>query len=464
MILEDNIEYIKIDDPIPDKLLFLTQERKRYKVVKGGRGGAKSQSFARSLIDLASKKPLKILCTREYQNSIKDSVHSLLKRLIKLKNLDNPILRNHFVILETKIFNTNGSEFIFSGLQNIESLKSIDEIDICWIAEASSVCLNSLKKLTPSIRKEDSEIWIEFNPESEEDPVWVRFCQYKDSEGESQRLPDSYESKNVIFETINWDENPYFPAVLEVERQECLRTMSDEYDHIWGGELNIKSEALIFKDKHEVKEFDYPDINYVEYQRYLQGADFGYTKDPSVLIRAFIQKEGIKTNLYICNEAYGHKVEINGLSELYNEIPNVKEWTIKGDCSEPATISYLAQDYDEETKEKGFDIVSCKKFPGSVQAGINFMRSFDKIYVHPRCPETARELRLYAYKVDKKTGKLAKKLGADGKSKYIILDKNNHCLDGVRYLLDDHIEDSVSQDIVYDEADNTNDLDSKYDW
>ena len=121
-------EIIKIDDPIPDKLLFLTQEKKRYKVVKGGRGSAKSESIGRSLIDLTSKRPLKILCTREYQNSIKDSVHSLLKRLIKLQKLDNPILRNHFVTLETKIFNANGSEFVFSGLQNIESLKSIDQI------------------------------------------------------------------------------------------------------------------------------------------------------------------------------------------------------------------------------------------------------------------------------------------------------------------------------------------------
>jgi len=461
-MIESNI--INIDDPIPDKLLFFTQEKKRYKVVKGGRGSAKSESIGRSLIDLTSKKPLKVLCTREYQNSIKDSVHSLLKRLIKLKKLDNPILRNHFVVLETKIFNANGSEFVFSGLQNIESLKSIDQIDICWITEASSVNFNSFKKLTPSIRREGSEIWIDFNPDSEEDPVYTRFCQYLDSEGEIQDMPKSYESKNVILETINWDENPNFPDVLEIERQECLRTMPEEYDHIWGGELNVKSEALIFKDKFKVKDFDYPDINNVEYQRYLQGADFGYTKDPSVLIRSFIQKEGIKKNLYIINEAYGHKIEINGLSSLYNEIPNVKDWTIKGDCSEPATISYLAQDYDEETDEKGFNIVSCKKFPGSVQAGINFLRSFDNIYIHPRCIETAREFRLYAYEVVKKTGKIAKKVGADGKSKYVILDKNNHCIDGVRYSLDDYIEDSVSQNVVYDEADNTNDLTSKYNW
>lgn len=462
--MSSDIEYLNIDDPIPDKLLFLTRERKRYKVVKGGRGSAKSESIARCLIDLASKKPLQILCCRGYDNAIKRSVHSLLSRIIKLNKLDNPLLVNHFKIFETKIVGSNGSEFIFSGLQNVESLQSIDQIDICWVEEASVVDLNTLKKLTPSIRKEGSEIWISFNPESEEDPVYVKFCQYIDSEGEKKDMPNSYESKNVILETINWEENPNFPDVLEIERQECLRTMPDEYEHIWGGELNVKSEALIFKGKFEVKEFDYPDINYVEYQRYLQGADFGYTKDPSVLIRAFIQKEGIETNLYIVNEAYGHKIEINGLSSLYNEIPDVKDWTIKGDCSEPATISYLAQDYDEETEEKGFDIVSCKKFPGSVQAGINFMRSFDKIYIHPRCIKTAREFRLYAYKVDKKTGKIAKRTGADGKSKYIILDKNNHCMDGIRYSLDDHIEDSVNQDIVYDEADNTNNLESKYDW
>jgi len=452
-------DIIIIDDPIPDKLLFFTQRKKRYKVVKGGRGSAKSETIGRSLIDLTSKNPLKILCTREYQNSIKDSVHSLLKRLIKRQKLDSPILRNHFVVLETKIFNANGSEFVFSGLQNIESLKSIDQIDLCWITEASSVNLNSFKKLTPSIRKEASEIWIDFNPDSEEDPVYARFCQYLDSEGERQNLPNSYESKNVILETINWDENPNFPDVLEIERQECLRTMPDEYDHIWGGELNVKSEALIFKGKYEVKEFDYPDINYVDYTRYFQGADFGFANDPNTLIRSFIKTEGRKRNLYICNEAYGHKIDTNNLSKLYAEIPDVRKWETKGDSARPETISYLGQPYDKERDEKGFLMTSCTKWPGSVEDGIFYLKSFDKIFIHPRCPETAKEFRLYAYKVDKKTGELAKAAG-----KYVILDKNNHCIDAVRYGLDDFIKNSVNEDVVYDEADNTNDLDSKYNW
>ena len=126
-------------DFIPPKLLFFAFEKKRYKIAAGGRGSAKSETVARSLISLAMQSPLKILCTRAYQNSITDSVHSLLARIIKKNNL-----HGFFKVNLHNIVAINGSEFIFSGLQKIDSLKSVDQIDICWIEEASTVTKHNL--------------------------------------------------------------------------------------------------------------------------------------------------------------------------------------------------------------------------------------------------------------------------------------------------------------------------------
>ena len=180
----------------PEKLSCLF-EKSRYKVLYGGRGGAKSWGVARALLILAAKDPLRILCAREFQTSLKDSVHKLLCDQIVELGLDT-----FYDITAATIRGKNGSEFNFVGLKNnVANVKSYEGVDICWVEEAQTVSQSSWKTLTPTIRKKDSEIWITFNPELETDETYQRFVVH---------APD-----NAIVQKINWSDNPWFPDTLK---------------------------------------------------------------------------------------------------------------------------------------------------------------------------------------------------------------------------------------------------------
>lgn len=219
---------------LPDKLAFLFQP-KRYKVVHGGRGSGKSWGYARSLLIEGWRRPLRILCTREVQKSIKDSVHKLLSDQIEAMGLGS-----HYQVLQNEIRGANGTEFIFSGLsdQTAESIKSYEGVDICWVEEAQAVTRRSLDILTPTIRKAGSEIWFSFNPELDTDEVFSRFVLGQPS------------SAAVV--EMNWRDNPWFPAVLEEERQDFLRQVAsgkrsqDDYDNIWEGKCRAAVEGAIY--------------------------------------------------------------------------------------------------------------------------------------------------------------------------------------------------------------------------
>ncbi len=201
----------------PEKLDFLFRPA-RYKVAHGGRGSAKSWGFARALLIQAAQKPLRVLCTREVQRSIKDSVHKLLSDQIEGLGLGSL-----YDILATEIRCKNGSEFIFAGLstQTVESIKSFEGIDIVWVEEAQAVSKRSWDVLTPTIRKPGSEIWVSFNPELETDETYQRFVM----------TPPI----GSVVAQLNWRDNPWFPPELEAERQDTIKRDPDSYDNIWEG-------------------------------------------------------------------------------------------------------------------------------------------------------------------------------------------------------------------------------------
>ena len=210
---------------LPDKMQFLF-EKHRYKVAYGGRGGIKSWSFARAALIIASSMPVRILCARELQNSIKESVHQLLKQQIAKMNLDAK-----FKILAQAIVGTNGSEFIFSGLRdNITKIKSMEGIDIVWVEEAEKVSENSWSVLIPTIRKAGSEIWVSFNPDQESDPTYKRFV--------LAPPPDA-----VVVPT-GWQDNPWLPEELKREKDYLKRVAYAAYLHVWEGGLQIKPAFL----------------------------------------------------------------------------------------------------------------------------------------------------------------------------------------------------------------------------
>ncbi|MEE3504846.1 PBSX family phage terminase large subunit [Pseudomonas sp. 10C3] len=370
----------------------------RYKVFHGGRGGAKSWEIARALVLIASSKKTRILCAREVQNTIKDSVHKLLKDQIESLGLNA-----WFTITDKAITSSVGSEFIFKGLRfDVQGVKSTEGVDICWVEEAQTVTSASWDVLTPTIRKNDSEIWISFNPNEATDPTYMRFV---------ANPPDD----SIVIE-VNYPDNPWFPEVLRKEMEYCKRVDFEAYEHIWLGKPKSISEAVIFSGKYRVEAFS--DDLWLQADRLFFGADFGFAQDPSTLIRSFI----LGNKLYIEYEAYGVGVEIDEMAQLYDSIPDARDWPIKGDCSRPETISYM--------RRQSFSIEAAAKWSGCVEDGIAHLRGFEEIIIHERCKHMAAEARLYSYKVDKLSGDVLP----------VIVDKHNHCWDAVRYSLDGYIQ------------------------
>lgn len=190
----------------------------RYKICLGGRGGGRSWSYARALLVDAWQNPLRVLCTREIQRSIKDSVYQLL--IDQIKELD---LQAHFTIKNDEILSDAGSKFVFAGLrqQEILNLKSMEAIDRVWVEEAQSVSEKSWQILIPTIRKPGSEIWITFNPGMITDPTYQRFI---------VNPPD-----DTVIIHASYHDNEWFPAELEAERLHCKKYDPDNYDNIWEG-------------------------------------------------------------------------------------------------------------------------------------------------------------------------------------------------------------------------------------
>lgn len=217
---------------LPEKLASV-YEPWRYKVLHGGRGGGKSHGVAEILLDMGARKTLRILCAREIQKSMRDSVHRLLKdKIVKLG------LTGFYEITDTEIRGANGTLFLFSGLQShtVDSIKSFEGVDIVWVEEAHGVSKKSWDVLIPTIRKEGSEIWLTLNPDMDTDETYVRFI--------ARRSPDT-----LVIE-INWRDNPWFPKVLNEERRKAKALDPDSYEHIWEGKPRRVAEGAIYR--HEI--------------------------------------------------------------------------------------------------------------------------------------------------------------------------------------------------------------------
>lgn len=371
----------------------------RYKGAHGGRGSGKSHFFAELLIEKALMQPgLRAVCIREIQKSLEQSV----KRLIEDK-IESLGVGKRFRVLDKEIETPGGGLFIFQGMQNhtADSIKSLEGYDVAWVEEAQTLSAHSLRLLRPTIRKPNSEIWLSWNPASPEDPV-DRLLRGESKIGGS-----------VVVEA-NWRDNPFFPDVLREEMANDQARSPDDFEHVWNGGYLTIAGAIIFRNRVSVEDFETPH----NVERFFYGADWGFSADPTALVRSFIRDDC----LYIDHEAFGHGVEIDDLPQLFDSVPGTRDWPIKGDSSRPETISYM--------RRQGYSIEPAAKWSGSVEDGIAHLKGFKKIVVHKRCAHIAREFRLYSYKVDKVTGDVLP----------IIVDKHNHGLDALRYSLDGYIQ------------------------
>lgn len=365
----------------------------RYKVVYGGRGKGASWQIARMLLYKAHKVPSRVLCTREFQNSINESVYHTLVTQIELLQLSG------FRIMKNEILHMNGSQFFFKGLRhNIDSIKSIEGIDDCWVAEADKVPQESWDKLIPTIRKENSKFWIDFNTDSIDDPVYKMFVETK------------RQDVALLFQT--YKDNKYLPNPLRDEMEYCKEYDYEKYLWIWEGQPRSFNDACIFKGKYMIDDFETPDD-----AEFFHGIDWGFAHDPTAGIRCFIKDD----NLYIDKEVGGVGIGIDETPTLFEEIPTLKKWPSKADSARPETISYMNQHGYPRMK-------GAKKGKGSVEDGIEKIRGFKKIIIHPSCKETINEFKSYRYKSHSLTGEIIP----------VPEDKNNHYIDALRYALEDY--------------------------
>ncbi|MCX5617133.1 PBSX family phage terminase large subunit [Bombella sp. TMW 2.2543] len=369
----------------------------RYKGLWGGRGSGKSHFFAGLLIEQATLRPgLRAVCIREIQKSLTVSVHQLLRDTITRLNLSSL-----FTVLDKEIRTPGGGVILFQGMQsyNAETIKSLEGMDIAWVEEAQSLSATSLKLLRPTIRKPHSEIWFSWNPNHPSDPVDA-----------FMRAPAAEDDPSIMTICANWSDNPWFPDVLNQERKRDQTLRPQDYEHIWEGGYQQHHEALIFRNRITVEDFSAP-----EDCRFYFGVDWGFSRDPTALIRCFIQDD----ILHIDHEAGGTHIPLDQLPDLFDRIPAIRRWPIRADSARPETINYLKTHHH-------FRISAARKWPGSVEDGIERLRSFRTIRIHPRCTETAREFRLYRYRSDPLTGDVLPQ----------IEDANNHYIDALRYALD----------------------------
>lgn len=389
---------------LPDKLIpVFTPPRGSlaYRGAYGGRGSAKTRTFALMTavfaIQMASEnKRGVILCAREFMVSLEDSSLTEIKEVIR----SIPWLESQFDIGEKYIRTKCGRiKYLFAGLRhNVESIKSKARVLLTWVDEAETVSEMAWNKLINTVMREDgSELWATWNPESPESATHRRFREH---------TPE----RSMIIE-LNWMDNPWFPAGLEQERVADQKYRPETYGHTWEGEFLTLTAAQVFGGRYDVEEFEVDPLWDGPYQ----GGDWGYSQDPTVAIRAYISDR----TLYISHDVGGKAIELDDVPARMCAIPDFAVHTTRWDSAQPSMISHV--------KGKGLPkSVGVKKGAGSIEDGIAFIRAFDRVIIHPRCVETLREFRLYAWKVDRLSGDITNKL----------IDDNNHYIDALRYALE----------------------------
>lgn len=362
----------------------------RYKGAYGGRGSGKSHFFAELAIEESVTRKTDIICVREVQQSLKQSV----KKLLELK-IESMGLGPRFDVQMDQIKSDLGGTIIFQGMQNhtAESIKSLEGYDRAWVEEAQSLSQRSLDLLRPTIRRPGSELWFSWNPNFPTDPVDVL-------------LRGEVPPPDATVVRANYRNNPWLPDVLLAELEYDQKRDPDKFAHVWLGEYQRNSESRVFRN-WKVEEFEELRKGTV----FRLGADWGYAIDPSVLVRCSIDGK----RLYVDHEAYMIGCEIDQLPDLFRRVPDGEKWFITADSARPETISYM--------QKHGYPKINAAiKGPRSVEEGVAFLQSFD-IIVHPRCQHVIDELTLYSYKQDALTGNVLP----------LLEDKHNHCIDALRY-------------------------------
>lgn len=383
----------------------------RYRGLFGGRGSGKSRTFAlRAAVRAASESRLRILCAREFQTTIKDSVHAEI-----VATIEEHGLQSLFDIGDSYIrARATGSEFLYTGLRrNVQSLRSKARVDICLLEEAEYISEESYRVLGPTIRTPGSEIWLAWNPETEGSATDVRFRQKPPptpDECLARGLDPARHAARIA--RLGWEDNPWFPAELDAERQRDLALSPDLYEHIWGGGYLEISDAKVLGGKWRSEDFEPGE----GWDGPYYGLDWGFAQDPTAAVEVW-RHAGC---LWIRREAGRPKLTLDDTGPFVRRrMPGIEQHTVRADSARPESIVHV-RGHDQGLPR----IEAAKKWSGSVQDGIAHLRSYRAIVVHPECVETRRECARYSHQVNSAGDPLPG-----------IVDAWNHYIDAIRYAL-----------------------------
>lgn len=378
----------------PSKLECLFQPA-RYKILYGGRGAAKSWGVARALIVRAGERPTRVLCAREFQSSIRDSVHRLLADQVNELGYSS-----FFTVGQQAITGLNGSEFSFEGIRhNVNKIKSYEGVDIAWVEEAQTVSKSSWETLIPTIRRDGSEIWVTFNPELDTDETYQRFI--------------TNPPPGAVVKKLNWQDNPWFPQVLRDEMELLKSRDMDAYLNIWEGHCRVTLEGAVYSKelRAATAEGRLCRVPYDPSQPVHTFWDLGWADCTSIL---FAQKIGFD---YRVIDAYQSRLE---KLPHYLKILQTKEYVYG--------MHYLPHDADNESlgapsikrqMQKLGHRVHVLERPKRKQDGIDAVRSvFNRLYVDEgRCADAIQAWRHYSYEIDEH-GQWSKEPAHDENSHY----------------------------------------------
>ena len=379
-------------------------DKARYKVYYGGRGAGKSHSAAKALLILGAKSQIRVLCAREYQTSIKDSVHKLLCDQIELMNL-----HGFYEITQSAIRGKNGTEFAFVGLKNnVANVKSYEGVDYCWVEEAQTVSRHSWNTLIPTIRKEGSEIWITFNPELETDETYQRFV---------VRPPEQ-----AVVQKINWSDNPWFPEVLALEKDSLKSRDPSAYQTVWEGLCRLTVDGAIFANEIQVAELDdrITKVNYDPTKPCHVIFDLGWADSTAFWILQFV---GMETRLIRYHE--DSQKTISHYLALMQTYGYMYDTLWLPHDAQNKTLASNGKSIEEIVRAAGYKTRIIERTPvaDSINAARTIFRNcwFDR----ENCYDGLQCLRHYRYDVDPETGQF---------SRQPLHDIYSHGADAFRYI------------------------------
>ena len=403
--MSDSIKQAIAQVQFPAKLECLfNPDSIRYRVLFGGRGGAKSWGIARALLIKAIQNPLRILCAREFQTSIKDSVHKLLSDQITAMGLDT-----FFEITQAQIRGKNGSEFNFVGLKNnVANVKSYEGVDICWVEEAQTVSRHSWNVLIQTIRKEKSEIWVSFNPELETDETYQRFV--------------ANPPINAVVQKINWSDNPWFPETLKEEKDALKSRDIQAYNTVWEGMCRQTIDGAIFAREMQLAEAEQriTKVPYDPVKPVHAVFDLGWADMTAIWFVQFIGMETRLIRYYEVNQTT--MTEILAKIQTFGYV--IDTLWLPHDAQNK-TLASQGRSIEDIVRSAGYKTRILERVPvvDSINAARTMFRScyFDR----ENCHEGLQCLRHYRYEVDPETNQF---------SRTPLHDHYSHGADAFRYI------------------------------